>query len=255
MASVKIDEKKCIGCGLCASDCPNACIHLENNKAYTDGTGCIECGHCFAICPRYAIRMTGYDCADEPAVPMDRINSDVFLKAVKSRRSIRHFTGKPVEEEKLEKILEAGQYSPTGANAQNVAFTILGNRRDEAERICVKMFRRAKKTGSPFVKFLKKVEIPDDFFFKGAPLVIVVSCKSSINAGLASAYMELMANSLGLGVLYSGFFVICTKLSRKLKKLLQLPKGHEVVSCMVIGYTDIKYQRIVPRKPVHLKTL
>lgn len=79
--------------------------------------------------------------------------------------------------------------------------------------------------------------------------------ESSINAGLASGYMELMANSLELGVLYSGFFVICTKLSRKLKKLLQLPKGHEVISCLVIGYTDIKYQRIAPRKPLQINKL
>ena len=29
-----------------------------------------------------------------------------------------------------------------------------------------------------------------------------------------------MAESLGLGVLYSGFFVVCTKLSEKLRKLI-----------------------------------
>ncbi len=255
MSPIVIDENKCLGCGLCVSDCPDACIHLENGKAYADSAGCMECGHCFAICPECAVRMTGYDCATGPVVPMTRIDSDTFLAAIKSRRSVRQFTDRPVEEEKLIKILEAGRYSPTGANAQNIAFTILGSRQDEAERICVKLFRKGKKIISPLVSFLKRVEIPDDFFFKGAPIVIVVSSKSNIDAGLASAYMELMANSLGLGVLYSGFFVICTKLSRELRKLLQLPEGHKVVSCMVIGYTDIKYQRIVPRKPLQVKTL
>lgn len=108
---------------------------------------------------------------------------------------------------------------------------------------------------SGFVPFLKRIEITDSFFFKGAPLVIVVSSKSNINAGLASAYMEIMAESLGLGVLYSGFFVMCAKLSGKLKKLLQLPKRHKVVSCIIIGYPAVKYQRIVPRKEVNAKTL
>ena len=51
-----------------------------------------------------------------------------------------------------------------------------------------------------------------------------------MNAGLASSYMELMAYNLGLGVIYSGFFVICTKMSKKLRTLLQLPKGYEVIS-------------------------
>ena len=255
MNSIIIDEEKCIGCGLCEKDCPNAYLYLENNKAHTNNTGCIECGHCFAICPKNAIQMTGFTSVDVPVISMTELDSNTLLAAMKSRRSIRHFTEQTVEEEKVQLILEAGRYCPTGANAQNVAYTILGSKQNEAESICVELFRKGKKIGAPFVDFLKRIQITDDFFFKGAPLVIVVSSKSSINAGLASSYMELMAYNLGLGVLYSGFFVACTKLSRKLRKLLQLPKGHEVVACMVIGYPDVKYQRIVPRKDLQVKTL
>ncbi len=255
MNPIIIDEKMCVGCGLCVKDCPNAHLYLENNKAKAVESGCIECGHCFAVCPMNAVKIAGYDCVDEPVVSMTEFDSDQFLSAMKSRRSIRRFTMQPVEEEKLHKILEAGRYCPTGSNAQNVAFTILGSRQREAEAMCVKLFRTGKKLGAPFIDLLKRVEIPEDFFFKGAPVVIVVSSKSSINAGLASSYMELMAYNLGLGVLYSGFFAVCTKLSRKLRKLLQLPKGHKVVSCMVVGYTDVKYQRIVPRRDLQVTVL
>ena len=255
MNPIIIDDEKCIGCGLCVKDCPNAHLYLENKKAKAAETGCIECGHCFAICPRNAVKIAGYDCVDEPVTPMTEFDSDKLLSAMKSRRSIRRFTAQAVEEEKLQKILEAGRYSPTGANAQNVAFTVLVSKQREAEALCVNLFRKGKKLASPFIDFLKRIEISDDFFFKGAPVVIVLSSKSSINAGLASSYMELMAYNQGLGVLYSGFFVACTKMSRKLRKLLQLPKDHEVVSCLVIGYPDVKYQRIVPRKAVQVKTL
>ena len=86
-------------------------------------------------------------------------------------------------------------------------------------------------------------------------MVIVVSSKSNVNAGLASAYMEIMAESLGLGVLYSGFFVVCAKISGKLRKLIQLPKGHKIVSCIIIGHPAVKYQRIVPRKETNSKAL
>ena len=248
MIPIEIHEDGCIGCSLCVNDCPNACLYLENGKAHTRDTGCIECGHCFAICPQNAIRMVNYDCAEQAVTPMTALDSDTLLAAMKSRRTIRHFTPQPVEEEKVRKLLEAGRYSPTGANAQNVAFTILGSCQQEAEAICVKLFRTGKKLGSPFVDFLKRITITDDFFFKGAPLVIVVSSSSDINAGLASAYMEIMAESLGLGVLYSGFFAICARLSRKLRKLLDLPKGHKVVSCMILGYPDVRYRRIAPRR-------
>ena len=72
-----------------------------------------------------------------------------------------------MEKENLEKILEAGHYCPTGGNSQNVAFTILGSKQDVAEEICVNLFRKGKKIGSPFVDFLKRITISDDFFFKG----------------------------------------------------------------------------------------
>jgi nitroreductase/NAD-dependent dihydropyrimidine dehydrogenase PreA subunit len=255
MNPIIIDNEKCIGCGLCVNDCPSSHLYLKNKKAKATETGCIECGHCFAICPMNAVRITGYDCTDESITSMTEFDSDKLLSAMKSRRTIRHFTTQSIEEEKLQKILEAGRYCPTGSNAQDVTFTILGSKQKEAEVLCVNLFRKSKKLGSPLIDFLKKIDISDDFFFKGAPVVIVLSSKSSINAGLASSYMELMAYNLGLGVLYSGFFVICTKLSRKLRKLLQLPKGHEVISCMVIGYPDVKYQRIPPRKDLQVRKL
>lgn len=255
MNPIIIDNEKCIGCELCVNDCPSSHLYLKNKKAKATETGCIECGHCFAICPMNAVRITGYDCTDESITSMTEFDSDKLLSAMKSRRTIRHFTTQSIEEEKLQKILEAGRYCPTGSNAQDVTFTILGSKQKEAEVLCVNLFRKGKKLGSPLIDFLKKIDISDDFFFKGAPVVIVLSSKSSINAGLASSYMELMAYNLGLGVLYSGFFIICTKLSRKLRKLLQLPKGHEVISCMVIGYPDVKYQRIPPRKDLQVRKL
>ena len=94
-SKIVIDQEKCVSCGLCAEDCPNRCISLENKKARADTGACIECGHCFAICPQNAVSMAGYDCADEPVVPMTEVDSDTFLAAIKSRRSIRRFTAQP----------------------------------------------------------------------------------------------------------------------------------------------------------------
>ena len=117
------------------------------------------------------------------------------------------------------------------------------------------LFRSGQKLAAPLADFLKRIDITDSFFFKGAPLVIVVSGKDDVNPALTSSYMEIMAESMGLGVLYSGFFRICAGLSRKLSRLLDLPRGHKVVTCMVIGYPSVRYQRIVPRKELKAKTL
>ena len=255
MNPITIDNDKCIVCSKCINDCPNFYLFLENDKVNTNQQGCMECGHCYSICPQGAITMTNYDLIDEKVVLMSEIDPETLLNAMKSRRTIRQFKPDPVEDEKIEKILEAGRYSPTGANKQMVSYTILGSRQKEAEEICLSLFRKGKKFGSAFASYLKRIEIDDDFFFKGAPLVIVVASKSTVDGGLASSYMEIMAESLGLGVLYSGFFVMCSKMSRKLKKLLELENGYDVVTCMVIGYPDVKYQRIAPRKDLKVKKL
>lgn len=197
MIPITIDQDVCVGCGMCERDCPNSCIHVVVDKAHPGESGCMECGHCYAICPVGAIKMDNYDVPDEPIVPMTDVDSETLLAAMRSRRSVRRFSPHPVEDLKVRAILEAGRYAPTGANAQNVAYRILGSKKDEAERICVDLFRTGKKVGSVLSDYLRRVDIPDDFFFKGAPLVIVVSSSSPINAGLSSAYMEIMANSLG----------------------------------------------------------
>ena len=255
MAFITIDEERCIGCSLCVKDCPGSCLSVENGKAQARQIGCIQCGHCYAICPQGAVRMTEYDCTDEPVVSMTELDSSTLLAAMRSRRTIRQFTDEPVEKDKIRKILEAGRYSPTGGNSQTVSFTILGSRQDAAEKICVNLFRKAKDAGSVVVSGLKSFEIPDNFFFKGAPLVILVSSRSTVDAGLASSYMEIMAESLGLGVLYSGFFITCTRISRKLRSLLRIPRGQKAVTCMIIGYPAVRYRRIVPRKPLKARVL
>ncbi len=258
MGTIAINEELCIGCSLCVNDCPNAYLYIENNKAHTRDVGCIRCGHCYAICPRNAITMTGINCPEDKVVSMSEIDTETLLSAMKSRRSVRHFEDRPVEEEKIQKILEAGRYAPTGGNAQNVSFTILGSKQKEAEEICVGIFREVQKTGlpgSPYSSFMKRVNITDDFFFKGAPLVIAVVSENSVNASIAASYMEIMAESLGLGVLYSGFFATCAKVSGKLRKLIGLKKKEKVVTCLIFGYPAVKYQRIVPRKPAKVRML
>jgi len=51
--------------------------------------------------------------------------SEQFLKTIKSRRVIRHMIEQPVEREKLEKILEAGRWSPAAGNKRTTRFVVI----------------------------------------------------------------------------------------------------------------------------------
>ncbi|MGI6401095.1 MAG: nitroreductase family protein [Thermoguttaceae bacterium] len=254
-AYVSIDEPKCIGCGLCVKDCPANYLRLADGKAKTSNASCIKCGHCYSICPEAAVNLTSSEPHGERVVPMSTFDSETFLQALKSRRSVRRFTDQPVEQEKLEKILEAGRYAPTAMDAQDVSYVLLGDRQRELEKKCVRALRLRQKILAPFVKAVRNIEITDDFLFKGGPCVIVVVSKIRINAALASGYMELMAETMGLGVLYCGFFVYCARSLRSVRKALQLRKRERVVACLVVGYPAVKYLRIPPRKSLSFREL
>lgn len=255
MNPILVDNDKCIGCGSCVSDCVAGFLSLKDGKIVTQTTGCIRCGHCYAICPVDAVTVVGMQTDNGEVADMAEVDSEHLLQAMKSRRTIRQFKPDPVEPEKLHMILEAGRFCPTGTNSQDVAYTILGSRQDEIEAACVSLARKGINVAGKVVELAKNMTVDDHFFFKSAPLVIVVSGKSRVNAALASSYMEIMAESLGLGVLYSGFFVAASSLSPKVKKLLELPAGHKPITCMVIGYPKVKYKRVPGRNPAQVKTL
>jgi len=250
--SVLIDPLKCIGCGLCVTDCVSSNIELKNGKASIRDYYCIFCGHCEAICPEYAVTITGFDDEVEEIEHETRLDPKELMRAIKTRRSIRSFERKSVPEDVLTEILEAGRLSPTGANAQNVIYYVIDNEKNTFEREAVRYFRYLKESDDPFSARLKYKTITDEFFFRGAPLVIAVASKMPIDAGIAAENMALMAEANGLGVLFSGFFKVCCNACEPIRKRLNMPVGYQVVTVLVVGYPAVRYHRTVHREPASI---
>lgn len=260
-ASVKIDKDKCIACGLCCGDCPQNVLILKNGKATMIAEKCLECGHCVAICPEYAVTMSGYDMNDVKTYDENNfgIDEEVFLNTLKFRRSIRHYKSKQVEKEKIKKIIEAGRFTPTGSNKQSVRYIVAQKSISKFENEALKTFVKLKGLLENVGKFVKlpidisKYKLGPGFFFHGAPAVIFVVSDDDVDASLASMSMELMAESMGLGTLYVGFFVVAAKLNKRIRKKLGLTKKEKVVTCLAVGYPDVKYMRTVPRKKANVE--
>ena len=52
----EVNQEKCIGCGVCAKNCPQQAIKLTEKKASIDKKKCIGCGECYIVCKSGAIK-------------------------------------------------------------------------------------------------------------------------------------------------------------------------------------------------------
>ena len=264
---MNVDTSKCIGCTLCMQDCIVSDIEMLDGKAHIKNESCMECGHCIAICPKEAVSDSDYDMSKIQEYNKDSfdIDSDRLLNFIKFRRSTRLFQNKDVEEEKLEKIIEAGRFTQTGSNLQNVSYVVVKDKIQELRKIVLETLKSLgenllnKETTPKNIKrycymwikmyndFLEDPNGEDKLFFK-APALIIVKSESTVNASLAASNMELMTNALGLGTYFSGFLQRASEANPKINEFLGLKENESLVNCMVIGYPKVKYKRTVPRK-------
>ena len=65
VASLKLVDELCIGCGMCQTVCPHTVFQVEGGKAHLlDHNGCMECGACANNCPTGALKVNpGVGCA------------------------------------------------------------------------------------------------------------------------------------------------------------------------------------------------
>ena len=145
-----------------------------------------------------------------------------FLDIAKTRFSVRKYTDKKVEAEKLDQILNAAHVAPTAANLQPVRLLVI--QQEEG---------------------LKKISKAANLH--GAPLAILVCADHSkawkrpfdgkkttdIDASILTDHMMLQATELGLGTVW-----VCYFKPDVIKKEFELPEKLEPVNILVIGYPN-----------------
>jgi len=160
-----------------------------------------------------------------------------IYEAIMSRRSIRKYKTTPVDDETLERILEAARWAPSWANTQCWRFIVV----------------RDADTKNKLAATLPETN-PSYDAVKEAP-VVIVACAELGRAGyikgklasdkgeswymfdvaLAMQNLVLAANSLGLGTVYIGWFD-----AGKVASILEVPPGSCVVTMTPLGYPDQK---------------
>ena len=259
---IKVDYDKCIKCKMCIKDCFPENIIFEDEKIKIKGE-CMMCGHCVAICPTNAITFEGYEETKDLKELNSKIEPETFLNFVKSRRSIRHFKDKKLDKDTIKKLLEVGRYSPTGANIQDVKYYVIQDSLEEFKLLVWEGINNLvnsdeknlflKRYKNRFIEMYRTYKTDDKLFFK-APMVLVITSSNKINGILAGDKIEIMANMMGLGVLFSGFIEMGIMHNEELIKKFKLNKN-SICACMLIGYPNINYQCTASRKDINIEWL
>jgi len=144
------------------------------------------------------------------------------IEAIRNRRSIRSFENRPIEDEKLKVVLEAGRLAPSAKNLQEWKFIVV---KDEKTR---KNLATAAK-GQSFVG-----EAPVVIVACGTVTDYVMTCGQltyPIDVAISLDHMTLAAVDEGLGTCWIGAFY-----EDSVKEILGIPANNRVVALLPIGY-------------------
>lgn len=144
---------------------------------------------------------------------------DIF-EAIKNRRSIRRFEERPVPDDLVKKIIEAGQWAPSACNRQDWKFIIIDSKEVKE-------------------KLLKETTA---YFVAKAPILILVVYSNRtdnleykdhlLTAAMAIQNMQLAAYSSGLGACCVNNLPI----KSRLRKMLNIPRYYDPVSLICLGF-------------------
>ena len=265
MNSINIDKEKCIKCGLCVEDCISKCIQFddENYPKMVSPNHCLQCQHCLCICPKGALSFN-----NKKPENSENVSSKDLLSLIKSRRSIRKYKDEELSEKELQTIKDMLPYIPTGCNSHKLHFSIVEKKsvmntlKEKVNKRILKFLNN--KILSPVVKhfevYKEALEKGEDIIFRNAPHMIVVSSPITAPCApqdpiIALSYIELYAQSLGLGTCWCGYAEICIKLFPELCEILEIPKGYTPVYAMLLGKPDVKYQRTPQPEPYRISEI
>ena len=156
-----------------------------------------------------------------------------FLELVRNRSSVRAYKSTPVEDDKLDLILEAARLAPTGSNRQAFRLIVIHTAGREEE--------------------LKSIYNRD--WFVQAPVLICACAVSEEgqpyretghyrNIGIVMDHLILAAASLGLGSCWIGSYD-----AEAARRILGLPEEIHPVVFATLGYADGEPRPKV-RKPI-----
>jgi nitroreductase len=145
-----------------------------------------------------------------------------FLELIRNRYSVRTYKPDPVEDDKLEQILEAARLAPTAANRQPFRVLVIHTegRQEELRRI----YRRGWFVDAPIILCACGVPAENWVRMDGKNY-------NDVDVAIAMDHLILAAASLGLGTCWIAAFD-----PDAAREVLNLPAGVEPIAFTPLGY-------------------
>ncbi len=167
------------------------------------------------------------------------------LEAIRTRRSVRKWLPKPVPDELIEQILDAGRWAPSAGNFQPWAFIVIqspetkeriqkvAEESKNLSRIWSPYFREGRSRG--YIVDLRHVPVGIAIFAdpRHAPPHTGGEMGHVVGASLAAMNMWLAAHSLGLGACYWSHMM-----QDKMKVIVGVPHHWDFIGLLGVGYAD-----------------
>ena len=145
-----------------------------------------------------------------------------FLELAKQRYSVRAFAPQPVEDEKLEKILEAGRIAPTGKNQQPQRIYVLKSPESmqKINSLCACIY------GAPVVLMVAYDKNRETVLADKGGIRL-----GETDASIVCTHMMLEAAELGIGSCWVGWFD-----REEVRDAFGLPENEVVIALLPLGY-------------------
>lgn len=168
-----------------------------------------------------------------------------MIKEIEMRRSIRKYIDRPIEDEKINDLLESARLAPSGNNTQPWHYIIVKSEEMRQKVVEASHDQKWMLTAPVFIVCVADVRcrIKDDIKVylddnSQQDEVKRIIRDTSISAG----YMLLEANSLGLGVCWVAEFT-----QEEIRPVLGIPSDKYVVGVITVGYPN-ENPKARPRK-------
>ena len=167
-----------------------------------------------------------------------------------SRRSTRRYKTEDVPEEKLNMIIEAGRYAPSGGNCQSTHFIVIKNKEtlDELAELVQQEFAKMEITPGLYKSIVNSITLSKKgnyVFHYNAPVLIVTANQKDYGNNIADCAcalenMMLMTNALDLGSCWINqlkWLNENTVILEYMKKI-GIDESERVYGALAVGYPD-----------------